>query len=342
MKSVFILFLAIVLFSGCGGNDSHRELYTLPQFPSTEIVEFEIVTDSLILPSLVYDIMYHDGKLLLLYAYENKWLHIYNIDEGKVERSLISRGRGPQDMLYANAFTLDGERNTLNLYDLQQRKLLSVDFDSVFDTSSPPMEVKSFGRGYMKVIPFGGKYLTYDTHSFKSKEPKTRFAILDQAGDEVARYTDYPIADSVLAYIVSNVYKVEISPDQSKMAAASHSGGILECFDLSDDKFREICTLYISEPHLKEGKAELDNDRTLYCFGDLWTTSERIYAAYGAVDNKSKTSRIAVFDWEGNPVKLYETGNSIDRFCIDMEGQVVYAVIESANDRSTVIGKFNL
>lgn len=340
LKLFAFIMIGGFLLSGCIKRDK-KEHYKTPVFPRKEVVSFDIVTDSLILPVLVHDIAYKDGRLLLLYGYEMQWLHIYNLQERKLEKSLISVGRGPQEMLYANTFSVNPSKNTLNLFDYQQRKLLSLDCDSIFNNNVVIKE-RIFKDAYFKVIPKEDNYITYFTYDPRFDDRIVRFFLQSAWEETLASFNEYPVSDSSLASAIYTVYSLDISPDQTKMASATLYGGILECFDISQDQFEKINTLYVSEPFLKGGKDLLDWDKTLYCFGDLWTTNELIYAAYGAKDNKTLTSRIAVFDWKGNPLKLYETDHVIQRFCIDEKENVVYAIIEAKEGRSTIIGKFSL
>ena len=71
----------------------------------------------------------------------------------------------------------------------------------------------------------------------------------------------------------------------------------------------------------------------------LCATDDAIYAAYGGEsDFKSRTGcrNIAVFDWNGNPLKLIRTGHRIERLCLDSEENTLYAMIQDSEGRSYI------
>lgn len=341
MKNRFLLLVLCAMLAGCN-NKPKGEVYEELVVPETVEVNLEIVNDSIVLPRVISDVIYHDGRLLLLCLLDGKWVHIYNIAQGRIEKSFITNGRGPEELISGHDLTFDRKNNTLNVLDLMQRKILTMDFDEVFGGGNPKVTSEYFKEAYASVIPFGGKLLTYNTHSYEDPRPQVRFSLQDKDGTELDAYRKYPIADSVLAFMVSIPYHIDVSPDQTKMVAASSRGGIIEWFDIGSDKFKPIDILYLSEPHLKDGRALLDGEKTDYCFVDIWTNDKLVYTVYGGHGYKSKTDRVVVFDWKGNPRKLYQTEYRIHLLCLDEETNTAYVITETDPEKATIIGKFSL
>ena len=135
-----------------------------------------------------------------------------------------------------------------------------------------------------------------------------------------------------------------VSPDEEKFVITSTLGGILEIFSMKDGELSNIATKYFIEPDFSIEGNFYNYDNLIYSFCDLCATDDAIYAAYGGEsDFKSSTGchNIAIFDWNGNPLKLIRTGHRIERLCLDNEENTLYAMIQDSEGRP-YIGRIRL
>ena len=68
-----------------------------------------------------------------------------------------------------------------------------------------------------------------------------------------------------------------------------------------------------------------------------------LYSLYTGVERTAKLicNNISVFDWTGTPVKKINTDYEIERFCIDENDEIVYAVVTDSLGRP-FLGKFHI
>ena len=75
---------------------------------------------------------------------------------------------------------------------------------------------------------------------------------------------------------------------------------------------------------------------------DFYCTYKYIYATLGEPNTESRYENIAIFDWEGNPVKILRTKHyRLFRICLDDEERFLYVVGEK-NDGTQFIAKLDL
>jgi hypothetical protein len=199
-----------------------------------------------------------------------------------------------------------------------------------------------------------GKIINLTSKGYLTKDTTTIHRLsLSREDGFCSNYDFCPIEDKPLAFTIYNQPKISISPDGTKMAIGTFAGAILETFDISKE-IRNIATKYFIEPVISvHGGTYSYVDQSVLGFYDLFATDDRIFAAYDGKykwgdianlpDSKRplKFTRIAVFDWKGNGLAIYDTGYRVERIFYAETENTLYAMITD-KERKYFIGKIKI
>ena len=125
------------------------------------------------------------------------------------------------------------------------------------------------------------------------------------------------------------------SPDKSRLAIGTLHGTVLETYGIGQDSIAPIAVRVFEEPDIDVSSGGYDyNERTVLGFYDIYAFDDRILAAYDGEVNpywnsgdRQTYTKIAVFDWEGNPLELIHTDYKIERLCYSETENTIYAAV---------------
>lgn len=278
----------------------------------------------IVAPAMILDMdVYHD-YVLLMYLADSKWIHIYDKTTGNLLKSSLTMGRGPGESIGSIEFTINKGTGDTYVFDKQSKKLLTFQIDSII---ADRVDIEETANDYndLKALYTVGDGI--EIHE-KYQDGNARYSLI-RNGSLKSTYNDYPVEDPDLAFRLYNDHRWSVSPDNKKMAVGTLSGAILEGFDLSDGTIHPLWTHYYVEPLYNTTTRTLDYDKNGIGFADVYATDELIYTSYGG--NKDYSFKnIAIFDWNGAPLKRIETDVDLVKICFDERENAVYA-LTSAN-----------
>jgi len=348
-----VLAMTILMAQGCTGR---KVRYSPPSFASEKTVHFTKVSDELqYLPS---DIFVYGDNIIVTGCGKNSLntLFIYDKTSGKEIRSGLKYGRGPKETIMGQLCVsmVDGR---MTYYDLMLDKMLSFRIEDFLKSGAEAITEQNF------IVPkwtrfltetADGKIINLTSKGYLAKDTTTIHRIsLSREDGFCSDYDSCPIEDKPLAFTIYNQPKISISPDGTKMAIGTFAGAILETFDISKE-IRNIATKYFIEPVISVHSGTYSYvDQSVLGFYDLFTTDDRIFAAYDGKykwgdianlpDSKRplKFTRIAVFDWKGNGLAIYDTGYRVERIFYAETENTLYAMITD-KERKYFIGKIKI
>ena len=349
-KSFFasLTLLAVSMFFTCCGVKNEKSGFKKPAFPVKETAEFTVITDELIGINAVSDLLCGDNWICV-YAYdaENQCnMHLFD-KSGKKLFSVLRTGRGPNEVLFPLTTSFDIESATLDIFDATASKNITVHMDSLLASDG-----KSGISSINELDSYPEKLKIWPGHRLEGravkKEGHKRLTLLNDFGDTLSTYDSFPEIENkdILPRLYTFHSWFELSPDFTKLATASCGGEILETFSLSE-KISNISTGYFIEPdvNLEEGSFPYAfNERTVFGFSDLFVDNSLIYTAHDGktlakskdIDKRSLFSRIAIYDWNCNPVKEIQTDYRIERICVESDSDKMFAVVKD-NDSKTYL-----
>ena len=337
---------AVLLFvlSGCGGD--RPGVYSPPEFKETVEEEFEIVSDEIFGVNAISDMEVYGSKVIVcaLNPEDGTIMHIYDKESGEPLMHTLNYGRGPKELLFLSNISFLQESGTMVFFDIIASKRLDIDVDGLMEHGLDAVEevywpsrlwnLRNIALENGSLHTYNISYLQRDTSSVE------RIELCDRNGNIISTYNEFPVIDDDRKrFMMYNNELIAVSPDEEKFAITSTLGGILETFSMKGGELRNIATKYFIEPDFT---LEGDYSNLIASFCDLYATDEVLLAAYGGeTEFGTGINNIAIFDWNGNPLKLIRTGHRIERLCLDSEDNALYAIIQDSEGRP-YIGRVRL
>ena len=343
LKGAMLLFL-VAVFPGC--KSDRLGVYSPPRFKETVEEEFEIVSDEIFGVNAISDMVVYGSKIIVCAPNleDGTILHIYDKESGEPLMHTLNSGRGPKELIYPGNMSFNGDSGTMTFLDLIASKRLDIDVDGLMEHGldaveevywqSPLWSTHNIVLSNGSLHTYNISYLQRDTSSV------VRLELIDNDGKLLSTYNEFPVIDDDRKrFMMYNNELIAVSPDEEKFAITSTLGGILETFSMKGGELRNIATKYFIEPDFT---LEGDYSNLIASFCDLYATDEVLLAAYGGeTEFGTGINNIAIFDWNGNPLKLIRTGHRIERLCLDSEDNALYAMIQDSEGRP-YIGRIRL
>ena len=183
----------------------------------------------------------------------------------------------------------------------------------------------------------GGKQFYFGDKTFLKKDSLVvpRIRMVDEKGDTYS-YTEETIDDDAIRFFTYMQPYRATSPDGSKLAVASGRGAILETFSI-ESGIENIQTRYFIRPGIEiKDMSYSFTDAEVWGFGGLSATDKWVFSIidlkHRCIDKSVQLifNDIAKFDWSGKPLAIYHTPYQINCFCVDSEGDLVYAVTQDS------------
>lgn len=322
---------AMLLSVSCSGPK-----YRAPEFPVECEGRWEIISGELYF-NLVNDIFEYD-TCFVVPSYDLKThntLHIYSRNSGEKIYTGIYSGRGDGETIYG--YRMASLKNgVLSYVSMISGDVLSVPIESLLDTVLKP-DFRSVSirlpEWCQYAVPMDDGYFYVTNVGHLSDDTVSRF-IMEKDGMVTAELNYFPIEDKAKSFTMYNFSSYAVSPDRTKFVIGTPFGAIMEIYSL-DSTIEHKATKYFYEPDFEVTFGSYDYTKgTVLGFHDIYVTDDWIYGVYDgernpyyAGDERLVDTKIAVFDWDGNPQELIHTDYNIDRICYSARDNAVYASV---------------
>ena len=342
---VFVI-VVIVALQSC-----REDLYSPPEFPLEKESAFELLSDVLYF-NIVSDIWEY-GDYLLVCAYDrknNRFFHVYDKRTGAYIDSYVSRGRGPGEIFFGHMNT-SFNGGVISFFDVMSGSVVDVSVDSMA-SGRVNMEEKvlqmSSGTFYVGKVKDGYVCVMSKNPYQESVPGESRFELRDEAFNIVDKSDFAPALTPEQMFVMYVHSSYAVSPDMTRFCIASEQGAILEIYTV-DSAIRNNVVKYFYEPDFDVLYGTYDfNERTVLGFSDVFATNDRLFTVYDGEVNPFRNggdrqmfTRIAVFDWDGNPLELIHTDYSIDKIAYSEAENTIYAAVADS-DRIMYLAKMEL
>jgi len=227
-KELIFIFLFLITIGITGCNQKKRVIYSELIFPVDIEVELEMIVEDPIMPSAVSDIDFYNGKLVLMYEFDNHFMHFFDVETGAELGSGLRKGNGPGEVISPPNFKLSRESGSITVFDAMTKRFLSGHIDSLFTGVVLSSVKEDFGMAKY-VFPLQQGYFIFEPPGVN--DPECRYFIKKHDG-EVVKYEGYPHDDFRLVHYIFSNHCTGFSKDDTNMVSASICGLILEIFDL--------------------------------------------------------------------------------------------------------------
>lgn len=343
---------------------SDSEEYSRPRFKVETTGDFEIIGEELEDASFANKLWVCGDYIIVHYLglTDPTCVHVFDKKTGKPVLDALRRGRGANEILWTQNSAVDSNTGEVTFYDFQQNARLTFSIDSLLKFGSSVIHKSNFThtKCVTNILPYSDDAeICVTTPSFLTKDDdiEPRISLRDSNGNVLAKYEVFPELDRKTLHSCYTFPSAAISPDGSKLALAIYWGAILETFSVSRGTIeRRAIKRFIKPEFTTNDMGSIRYTENSYAgFQTLTAKDDFIYAVYdGEVnlfensklpkDKKMTFSRnIAVFDWDGKPLKKIRTDYTI--YAIDVieeeSSKVLYAFVED-KERHYFLGKMNI
>ena len=355
----FYFCCAVMLLASCNSQQHDPLAFEPPIFPETkQIIVTHLPNDFLFrLPADIVDLGTH---LAVQMYHANGFIHIFDKESGVFVKSFGSRGRGPDEFTIPPTIRTNEDKTELYAFQLfnGMHDYWTYDVRNILEDNL----VRPVRKEEIVLYLHEGQQYSSSAQDFLAWQDKRlfdiyhfhRFEIQDTLGNTLYTYNEYPKvrlkekADSIFFRRSYTSAPIALKPDMSKFVTASHTGCIMEIFDLeASGKMEKIVEKRFFPPIFEamQGNAYPVAGETVSGMYDLSATDELIFGMYHGktfyMDDRDFINTIAVFDWLGNPVRRYDLNWCIESFVVDAKRNRCYLVGVCA-DEDVVLGYFDL
>lgn len=337
MRNIGLLFF-LVLFSCSTDNtqDSQRTIDCTHRIL--------VHSDSCILGQ-PFLIALSDSILTVVDQNNEKMLYLFNAVSGKALGGYVNRGQGPDE--YYSISALRNWKNGLFFYDINKRVLAEIQFKDSISV------VPKFNLG--KDVHFSFAPLNDDAFIASGLYQEGRFCLLKDSGMKKEYFVDYPSRDeaekTVTNQIKAQAYSgnLVVHPSGNQFMFCTRNADMLSFYTYKNDEILLTKGINKTFPDYKydnetkrfSGFSAYSPVGYLYACG----TEKNVYLLYSgksyaeAGERAFLSSRIDVYNWEGEKVKTLMLDIPIKSMVVSEDDKTVYAI--SMNPEPQIV-TFNL
>lgn len=352
MKSIYCIIASILLHS-CGDNYKNDLSESKKTFVSEFPVVLQIDAERISIETTgLNNIFIIDNYLIgINYSGSNNFLHVYdNIRFSKLG-SLISRGKGPDELLtlqYNQQWEKDSAGTYMWVTDINSNKLCrlnigkSIDLkNSVYDRCIDNIEMfNSFNIFYMD-----DNYILTNPRISRHNKHNTLQLFNYNTSKLDNEYQLY--SDDFSSNIDERIYQLfcTVKPDRTKISAFSMRFSRIHIFNRDHTDSRTITVFQdVTEGIISNSLRNKELHDINRFYNSLTVTEEFIFALYVNKHIEELMSseaiegaEIHIFDWNGNPIKQLLIAENIWQITIDDKEKHLYGI--TANEE---VYRYNL
>lgn len=345
-----LLFILFCVFISCNSKREYEntETFSIHSIKQTSVLKGTTIPlyEPVMRPVKVFTI---DSFLILINAQTETFIDRYNLNTLQKTGEYITFGSGPEEMIapigvITNDSTvgiLDGGKQTLFLFNKKE-----------FCYASSPVSYKSISfddlTDNIKVLK--NDNLVTTIRSYKHQ----RLSFFNKNGEFIETKGEYPVIKneniSITEKLAGYVCSIVLNEERNKIFIAYQQTDLIEIYDINGDLIvRRQGPDYFFPSIIVQKNGEEETIR--YTKGETRDAyfcptiyKDEIYVLYSGkiydpANYKFNKDKIFVFDWEGNPIRIYNLETPIFSFTIDQQTGILYGL---SNDPEFHVVKMRL
>ncbi|GHT66347.1 hypothetical protein AGMMS50239_27680 [Bacteroidia bacterium] len=309
-----------------------------------EIIKLEgtiMPFDDLIMHPVAIDIK---ESLLLLKNRSTDYIYdIFDLDNNnKKINECFMFGQGPNDFIYP--MVVPSNDTNIWIYDQPNANLREYTLHSI-TTEKFPRVVKNLrfeGAVLGKAAIIQNNNVLVSTNF----NPAIRFRLYNDKGeieDSIGKYPELTTSNMSEIEKIMNLKNDFTTNFKDRIFICYYYTDFIEVYDYQGNVIKRMHGPDQVEPVLEQKNAgggfvgaSSVRDRTYKCYSSPVQAGKEVFALYfGELyqDYQEKDSKILVFDWDGNPLRMYELNIPIFTFTVDEENKIIYGITNSPEYR---------
>lgn len=330
MKTIYLLFISIFIIQ-CSSPQKEKAY----EFKQTETIAFYDAQYPEML-EVTMQLVKKDSTIFINDFHGDSLIKVFNLNTKKIERKLISKGEGPNELLSP----LDIHIADSNLY-LLSRPLFMLNHIPL-KTITSNGNIKLY-KDY-QMPPKSDCFIPLNKSQFIfSGLWNKRYGFLNLEQDSIEIFGEYPTyweeEKDIPTEAKAMFHQCMFTKNESKNLFASCSWYVLEIYNYEPNKLKTPTLTFQKQL----GKYSYDYSTQDYistklrkesdpCVTEITSSSNYIYMVIQSKENK-KNRDIMVIDWNGNPIKLLKSDKRITCLTVDEKSKKGYCIIEDPEDK---------
>lgn len=278
-------------------------------------------------------IQVYDSVMLLMNSRADKMVHVFNLNNNKMISGHVSVGQGPDEMLIPRFSVVDSSRIVLS--DLMSSTVQEYNMKDFIQTVEPVVKQ----RIKLSERAFGETRLVKDGYVAPARNGSFLMYKFDAKGIMVDSIGNYPTAD----WNPTEMEKIEMftfsiaTNSTNRIAAFYNWADIIDFYDNNGSLIKRVHGVanFISkykEEHRGEVAVAMGvKGKTRDAYFSPQPVGDEVWVLFsGKSQNEDNYSILAntiyVYDWDGNPVRIFKLDQGVFSFSVDPRHRIIYGI----------------
>lgn len=327
-KKFYVFWIIILFFLSC--NQKHKSSILFEEIIKVECSSIDY-PDML---GITMQIIGYENYLFLNDFYGDSLIHVFNLNNKSI-RKVIPKGNGPNELISPLEIYVVNDK--LYLFGRQLFSLYSIALDSIDQNKM------SLTNKFQVPTMTSRIGILNDSLFIASGLFKKRYALIDNTGDVITEFGDYPDfwkeEQNIPVEAKAMFHQCGFAQNLERNKFISYSAHVLDIFDVpessvpiiskrilfADYEYSYTTGEYLSAKSLGNGKGTIL---------DACCTDQYIYVVCQAFETNSENvlSQIKIFNWVGEPIKQIDINEKIACLFIDEDNLKGYIIAKKPED----------
>ena len=339
MRKLSVIVVGMLLVASCSQGVKNNVSGTIPlhyeDFPRVDTLYGENVEfDSILLTPI--QIQLYDSILVLMNLRGEQMVDLFNLSSHQLAGRRISLGQGPKEMLIPRLVQTDG--NDVVLSDLQRPLLMRYSWPDFLCNPDP----EPSDRITLSKRPYGDVGILGDRYIAPARNVNYLFYRYNAAGELVDTLGHYPDP----GWQTTDMEKIDMftfffaTNRKDRVAVCYNWADIIDIYNASGKLLRrlhgprQVISRYKEVRHGKVVSSMGVDNETYDAFYQPVGVGDEFWVPFsGQSDDEEgysrQTDKLLVFDWDGNPLRLYYLDQEIRHIAVDAVHHRIYAISDS-------------
>lgn len=324
LLSVFILS---GMSAGCQQKGGDKAGFNAPEFAETDTVTWQPLHNDLLVGN-VNDMAVDDSVIYILAPVQGTWLHAYSRHDGTHLGDYLTQGNGPGEAVNATSLRIDNANGTASVFDAMTGMVHTYSING--QNGGVTYKGSETVNGLLNVVRrcLMADSTTYILEGAHGENPMARNIALAHPGEVRAIYSDVPLDSTKSLALLQNAHW-QISPDGHRLVTSSLLGGVLETFDITNEKITPLATALYFDPgfSITSPKDRIDPENLVFGFSSVAATEKLVAGSFSGTKSANDFHKIGIWDWNLQPVRLLLTNSDVIAMAMpDDDSGMIYAV----------------
>ena len=279
----------------------------------------------------IHDFFVQDSIIYILGLVNHYWLRTYSAIDGRFLDKYISYGNNYDEIENGFFMYFRKDIKTINIFDINTMRLKEYDSNfSYVNYSCLSEKINCISpitdNKYLILVPkmINGAFQNSYIHKI----------INGSTGEILSTYCPKNISNEIKNLLIK---KLTVSPNGRNYALIYQHYGELSLYDISNDSINLTHShKYIQTKLETENGCPIIKSNSPYGFRHVTCSNDFVYAIFSDENNTSKTNKIGIWNWNGDPIKLIVTDKNILKIAISSEMKRIIAIIGDTSNGYTL------